>query len=175
MACGMPPQHGLMSGAMSAPRISTHKTLGCRSRAHKLNRSATGPAPGTYIFVRSMPAFSTSNFFHFSLSMFYVFLPKGYVESILLNSTMLTGITSHIQNVTSPFHSFQSSFVILDRILWTPPPVEILHSSCYIVLDIVFLDVAVTVEIAQSVPFAIVMDMFLFLFSNYFLTTLCSI
>ena len=43
--CGTPPQHGLMSGAMSMPGIRTHKTLGCRSGAHKLNHSATGLAP----------------------------------------------------------------------------------------------------------------------------------
>ena len=31
VACGMPPQHGLMSGAMSAPRIRTGETLGRRT------------------------------------------------------------------------------------------------------------------------------------------------
>ena len=41
----MPPQHGLMSGAMSSPRIQTGETLGRRSGAHELNHSATGPAP----------------------------------------------------------------------------------------------------------------------------------
>ena len=44
VACGMPPHHGLMSSAMSAPRIQTGETLGHRSRAHELNHSATGPA-----------------------------------------------------------------------------------------------------------------------------------
>ena len=32
VACGMPPQHGLMSGAMSEPRIQTGETLGQQSR-----------------------------------------------------------------------------------------------------------------------------------------------
>ena len=47
-SCGMcvRPQHGLTSGAMSTPRIGTGKTLGCRSRVHELNHSATGSAPG---------------------------------------------------------------------------------------------------------------------------------
>ena len=42
VACGMPRQHGLMSGAMSAQRI---RTLGCWSGARKLNHSATGLTP----------------------------------------------------------------------------------------------------------------------------------
>ena len=51
VACGMPPQHGPMSGAMSATlRIRTGETLGCWSRACELNYSFTGLAPGTYIF-----------------------------------------------------------------------------------------------------------------------------
>ena len=41
----MPPQHGPMSGGMSAPRIQSSETLGRRSRAHELNHLATGPAP----------------------------------------------------------------------------------------------------------------------------------
>ena len=41
----MPPQRGLMSGAMSSPRI---RTLGRRSKAHELNHSATEPAPDDY-------------------------------------------------------------------------------------------------------------------------------
>ena len=45
VACGMAPQHGLMCGAMSVPRIQTGKTLGCRSRGCELNHSATGRAP----------------------------------------------------------------------------------------------------------------------------------
>ena len=39
VACGMPPQHGLMSGAMTW----TSETLGRRSRACELNHSAMGP------------------------------------------------------------------------------------------------------------------------------------
>ena len=45
VACRMLPQHGLMSGAMSAPRIRTHESLGRWSRGRELNHSATGPAP----------------------------------------------------------------------------------------------------------------------------------
>ena len=47
----MLPQHGPMSGAMCAPRIWTGETLGCRSKVHKLNHSAMGPAPKNTIFV----------------------------------------------------------------------------------------------------------------------------
>ena len=39
------PQHGLISSAVSAPRIQTGEILGCRSGVCELNRSATGPAP----------------------------------------------------------------------------------------------------------------------------------
>ena len=42
--CGTPPQCGLMSGAMSAPRIQIGETLGHRSETGELNHSATGPA-----------------------------------------------------------------------------------------------------------------------------------
>ena len=45
MLCGMPPQHGLMSGAMLGPMIQTGKTLGHQSGASELNHSATGLAP----------------------------------------------------------------------------------------------------------------------------------
>ena len=45
VACGMPSQHGLMSGAMSVPRIRTGETLCHHSRAQELNHLATGPAP----------------------------------------------------------------------------------------------------------------------------------
>ena len=41
MACGTLPQHGLMSGAMSTPRIRTGETPGHQGRACKLNHSAT--------------------------------------------------------------------------------------------------------------------------------------
>ena len=42
VGCGTPPQRGLTSGAMSAPRI---RTLGRRSRAWELNHSATERPP----------------------------------------------------------------------------------------------------------------------------------
>ena len=57
MACGTPPQCGLMRGAMSAPMIQTSETLGCRSGVRELNHSATGPAPR---FVISYFSFSSS-------------------------------------------------------------------------------------------------------------------
>ena len=47
VGCGTSPQHGLTSGAMSAPRI---QTLGHRSRARELNHLATEPAPEVQIF-----------------------------------------------------------------------------------------------------------------------------
>ena len=48
--CGMPPQHGLMSGAMSAPRIQTGETLG-----HWSTNSTTRPrgSPSMCIFLGS--------------------------------------------------------------------------------------------------------------------------
>ena len=49
VACGMPPQHGLMSSAMSAPRIRTGETLGCQSGPRELNHSAMGLAPVLWI------------------------------------------------------------------------------------------------------------------------------
>ena len=45
MACGTPPQHGLMRGARAPPRIPTCETLGCQSRARELNHSAMRLAP----------------------------------------------------------------------------------------------------------------------------------
>ena len=45
--CEMLLQHGLMSSAMSAPRIRTSETLG-QSRARELNHLAMGLAPITY-------------------------------------------------------------------------------------------------------------------------------
>ena len=45
VACGTPPHHGLMSGAVSTPRFWTNETLGRQRGAHELNHSAMGPAP----------------------------------------------------------------------------------------------------------------------------------
>ena len=45
MACRTLPQRGLMSSAMSAPRIRTSETLGCRSGVRELNHSATASVP----------------------------------------------------------------------------------------------------------------------------------
>uniref|UniRef100_A0A9L0RGG0 Single-strand-selective monofunctional uracil-DNA glycosylase 1 n=1 Tax=Equus caballus TaxID=9796 RepID=A0A9L0RGG0_HORSE len=45
LLCEMPPQRGLMSGAMSVPRIHTSETLGHRSGVREVNHSATGLAP----------------------------------------------------------------------------------------------------------------------------------
>ena len=41
----MLPEHGLMSSAMSLPRIRTGETLGRQSGGRKLNHLAMGPAP----------------------------------------------------------------------------------------------------------------------------------
>ena len=49
LLCGTLPQHGLVSGARSGPRIRTSKTLGSQSRVHEFNHSATGLAP-TFTF-----------------------------------------------------------------------------------------------------------------------------
>ena len=46
----MPSQHGLMSGAMSMPRIQTSETVGRQSGAHEFNHLASGPAPGVASF-----------------------------------------------------------------------------------------------------------------------------
>ena len=45
MAHGTPPQHGLMSGAMSTPRIRTSETLGRHRGAGELNHLAVGQPP----------------------------------------------------------------------------------------------------------------------------------
>ena len=50
VACGTPPQHGLISSAMSTPRIWTSETLGSWSGARELNHSAMGPAPNIKCF-----------------------------------------------------------------------------------------------------------------------------
>ena len=46
-SCGiwMPPHRGLMSSAVSVPRIQTGETLGLQSRAHELKHLAPRPAP----------------------------------------------------------------------------------------------------------------------------------
>uniref|UniRef100_A0A9L0RV82 Potassium channel tetramerization domain containing 19 n=1 Tax=Equus caballus TaxID=9796 RepID=A0A9L0RV82_HORSE len=51
VAYGTPPQRGLTSGAMSAPRIRTSETLVACSGVLELNHSATGPAP-FYFFLK---------------------------------------------------------------------------------------------------------------------------
>ena len=48
----MPLQRGLMSSAMSAPKIRTGKTLGCRSGAREISHSAMGPAPAECFIVQ---------------------------------------------------------------------------------------------------------------------------
>ena len=58
----MPPQHGLMSGAMSVPRIQTSETLGRQSRAHELNHSVTGPAPKHIFLICIFDAFISWGF-----------------------------------------------------------------------------------------------------------------
>ena len=46
VACGMLPQHGLMSGAVSVPRIRTGEILGRQSGARELNHGhGAGPSP----------------------------------------------------------------------------------------------------------------------------------
>ena len=46
----MPPQHGLMSGARSVPRIRTSETLGHQNGVCELNHSATGLAPDFFFW-----------------------------------------------------------------------------------------------------------------------------
>ena len=60
--CGMPPQHGLMSGARSSPRMPISETLGHRSRAHELNHSATEPASEIILNKQKTCKKSTRNF-----------------------------------------------------------------------------------------------------------------
>ena len=57
----MPLQHGLMSGAMSAPRIWTGETLGRQSGARELNYSATGLTPIQQILQHQFPTFFHSD------------------------------------------------------------------------------------------------------------------
>src|SRR3712207_6340465 len=79
--CGTLPQHGLMSGAMSVPRIQTSETLGHRSGAHELNHPATGPAPVVYFFKRC-PFPSPPPKFNF-----WVYSGLGCVEVLLESYT----------------------------------------------------------------------------------------
>ena len=72
--CGMPPQHGLMSSAVSAPRIWTGETLGHWSRGSELNHSATKPAPGSILFLIGM--------------LLVVFNPKNIPILILLSLSL---------------------------------------------------------------------------------------
>ena len=55
MPCGMLPQCGLMSCAMSVPRIQTSETLDSWSEAHELNHSAT--ATGRFLNYHVWKAF----------------------------------------------------------------------------------------------------------------------
>ena len=60
----MPPQRGLTSGATSVPRIRTGEILGRRSRVHKLNHSASGPAPQVLCFWKALETLSLAQIKH---------------------------------------------------------------------------------------------------------------
>ena len=59
----MLPQHGLMSGAMSAPRIRTGETLGRGGGSRELNHSATGPVPVIPTFINTEIRLSEASLF----------------------------------------------------------------------------------------------------------------
>ena len=65
VGCGTPPHCGLTSSAVSAPRI---RTLGRRSTAHKLNHSATEPAPKIALSI--FPDFAFNSMFSFTTFIF---------------------------------------------------------------------------------------------------------
>ena len=60
VACGMPPQHSLMSSSMSAPRIRTKETLGCPQRSARTQPLGHGASPELLRFLYSTPSFGIS-------------------------------------------------------------------------------------------------------------------
>ena len=76
-SCGMwdVPQRGLMSSAMSTPRIQTSETLGHWSGGHELNHSATGLAPPLLLITASQFYSSTPSQFWWGCQSGPSFLP----------------------------------------------------------------------------------------------------
>ena len=66
VACGTLSRHGLMSSAMSVPKIRTGDTLGCWSGVHRLNHSTMGPAPNYSLLIKhSLPCVFLSVYTHY--------------------------------------------------------------------------------------------------------------
>ena len=90
----MLPQHGLISGAMSTPRIQTSKTLSRRSRAREFNHLVMGPAPWSHFSFLTQTlclAKIISSLLHKTcLSLSHVFSWSGLSISLLCSSLYLT-------------------------------------------------------------------------------------
>ena len=97
VARGMLPQHRLMSGARSAPRIWNGETLGCWSGARALNHLATGPAPKLMLlfmcvfqrtvldlFFNSICSCFLISFIDFCFCLFYFFVSSIFLQILLL-------------------------------------------------------------------------------------------
>ena len=125
MAYGVPPQHGLMSGAMSPPRIRTGETLGCRSGAHELNHSAMGPAPIIYFEIMKCEASFFVLLLNISLGIwgslvvpnqFYglfcvsVKNPLGILIGVALNLYIILGNMNVFTILSLPIHEHECLF-----------------------------------------------------------------
>ena len=54
VACGTPPQRGLTSSAMSAPRIRTNETLGRPQRSARTQPLSQGASPSHHVILQSL-------------------------------------------------------------------------------------------------------------------------
>ena len=107
VACGMPPQRGLMSGAMSTPRIQTSETLGRHSGVRELNHSATGPARSTISLLDSIMNFFHSHpTIHESIKMMF-----DWILQISLTLSTLIVITSKVIHMTGKRSTSQRNIV----------------------------------------------------------------
>ena len=109
----MLPQHGLMSGAMSAPRIRTGETLGRQSGARELNYSATGRAPYVWFFWGITIPFSTATVPFYSKTCFkipcWIYLSSYFWQLLKLEAY-------HPCNPT--FSKWCWSVCFTEKILW---------------------------------------------------------
>ena len=113
----MPLQHGLMSSALSTPRVWTGETLGCPCRARELNHSAMGQAPpGTvliFVFLKiSLLLFSLNfDFLNMILLIWFHYWPKYILSfSSFLNSWLLRRRIALLSNTREQAHSAQTHY-----------------------------------------------------------------
>ena len=140
--CGMPPQLGLMSGAMSAPRIRTRETLGHWSRACELNHSPQGQPRFLLLSFKLEINFvqhEVDHLFHFLKTrrtncigiIYWEVLPYPYsaLSSLFLFCVGLT--LSSLYSIPSPFITVLANTTFLARAVYGKCwqlAVKILHS-----------------------------------------------